>query len=73
MQTPFGGVQIPQLELQHSSPGPQTTSPQASPTIGSQTARPSSTTQRVLEGQSTTLQGFRSGTHPQTNGEESQC
>src|SRR5688572_24894567 len=73
MHTPSGGVQIPQLALQHSRPGPHVTSPQASPPTGSQTALPSSTTHCVSGGQSTTLHGLSSGTQPQTYGEESQC
>jgi hypothetical protein len=32
MQTPSGGVQMPQLSLQHTCPGPQIVGPQGTPT-----------------------------------------
>src|SRR4051794_27817591 len=62
MHAPSGGVQIPQLALQHTCPAAQVFLPQALPALsGTHTASPFSTVQVVWSGQSARLQGFSAG------------
>src|SRR5688572_10927692 len=67
MQPPPGGVQMPQLGLQHTSPVAHIVSPHVSPpVIGTHTASPSCTMHSVPTMQSVNAHGFGStstGTH----------